>query len=99
MGSALADAGARFGVQVRVFMVRVSCRQKPGRRLLMEMLQAQVSESPSRETASGRAYLRSNPEHPGSLGIAISEAIEYAMHNNAKYAWVQCSTPCCSTRP
>ena len=85
-GSALADAGARFGVQVRVFMVRVSCRQKPGRRLLMEMLQAQVSESPSRETASGRAYLRSNPEHPGSLGIAISEAIEYAMHNNAKYA-------------
>jgi tryptophan synthase beta chain len=78
-GSALAHAGAVFGVGVRVFMVRVSFRQKPGRRILMELWGAQVEESPSASTDSGRHYLASDPEHPGSLGIAISEAVEAAV--------------------
>ncbi len=78
-GSALAHAGAIFGVGVRVFMVRVSYRQKPGRRVLMEMCGAKVEESPSASTESGRRYLEADPEHPGSLGIAISEAVEAAV--------------------
>ncbi len=78
-GSALAHAGARFGVDVRVFMVRVSYRQKPGRRILMEMCGAKVAESPSPLTAFGRTLLRADPDHPGSLGIAISEAMEEAL--------------------
>lgn len=78
-GSALAHAGVLFGVGVRVFMVRVSYRQKPGRRILMELCGAKVEESPSPSTESGRRYLASDPEHPGSLGIAISEAVEAAV--------------------
>jgi tryptophan synthase beta chain len=78
-GSALAHAGAIFGVGVRVFMVRVSYRQKPGRRVLMEMCGAKVEESPSASTESGRRYLADDPEHPGSLGVAISEAVEAAV--------------------
>ncbi len=86
-GSALAHAGALFGVAVRVFMVRVSFRQKPGRRILMELFGAKVSESPSDLTDSGRRYLAKDPQHPGSLGIAISEAVETAVRGqNAKYS-------------
>jgi len=86
-GSALAHAGSIFGVKVRVFMVRVSFRQKPGRRILMELFGASVVESPSQITESGKRYYALDPDHPGSLGIAISEAVELAATNeNIKYS-------------
>ena len=75
-GSALAFAGALFGLEVKVFMVRVSYDQKPYRRALMETYGAKCIASPSSETNSGRAILAKNKDHPGSLGIAISEAVE-----------------------
>jgi tryptophan synthase beta chain len=86
-GSALAFAGALFGLEVQVFMVRVSFDQKPYRRALMESWGARCIASPSRETASGRAILAQRPDHPGSLGIAISEAVEVAaQREDSKYA-------------
>jgi tryptophan synthase beta chain len=80
-GSALAYAGSRFGIETRVFMVRSSFRQKPGRRIIMELFGGTVLESPSDTTDSGRKYFSQDPEHPGSLGIAISEAVETAAKN------------------
>ncbi len=77
-GSALAMAGQMFGLKVRVFMVRVSWEQKPSRRTMMESWDAEVIPSPSNITASGRKALDADPESPGSLGIAISEAVEEA---------------------
>jgi tryptophan synthase beta chain len=77
-GSSLAFAGALFGLQVDVYMVRISYEQKPYRRGLMESYGARCVPSPSSETASGRAVLASRPDHPGSLGVAISEAVEVA---------------------
>ena len=77
-GSALAFAGALFGLDVQVFMVRVSYDQKPYRRAFMETFGARCVPSPSHETAFGRTVLASSPESPGSLGIAISEAVEVA---------------------
>lgn len=86
-GSALAQAGLAFGVQVKVFMVRISYRQKPGRRILMELFGADVSESPGDTTDSGRSFYEQDPDHPGSLGIAISEAVEIAAKNeDIKYS-------------
>ena len=86
-GSSLAFAGAVFGLHVDVFMVRVSYDQKPYRRALMESYGARCVPSPSPETASGRAVLDSRPDHPGSLGIAISEAVEVAaQRDDTKYA-------------
>jgi tryptophan synthase beta chain len=86
-GSSLAFAGALFGLEVQVFMVRVSFDQKPYRRALMETYGARCIASPSNETASGRAILAKRADHPGSLGIAISEAVEIAaQHDDAKYA-------------
>ncbi len=86
-GSALAFAGALFGIEVQVFMVRVSYDQKPYRRALMETYGARCIPSPSNETQSGRAILAKNPNHLGSLGIAISEAVEVAaQHDDTKYA-------------
>lgn len=78
-GSALAQAGAEFKVKVDVFMVRISYRQKPGRRTLMELYGADVKESPSNTTESGSKFFQLDPNHPGSLGIAISEAVETAV--------------------
>jgi tryptophan synthase beta chain len=63
-----------------IFMVRVSYNQKPYRRALMETYGARCVASPSNETASGRAILEQRADHPGSLGIAISEAVEQAAH-------------------
>jgi tryptophan synthase beta chain len=77
-GCALAMAGQMFGIEVRVYMVRVSYEQKPYRRSMMETWGAQVFASPSSETRSGRRILDLEPESPGSLGIAISEAVEEA---------------------
>jgi len=86
-GSALAQAGAEFGVKVDVFMVRISYRQKPGRRTLMELYGADVRESPSNTTESGKKFFNVDPNHPGSLGIAISEAVETAVKNQGvKYS-------------
>ena len=86
-GSALAFAGALFGIEVQVFMVRVSYDQKPYRRALMETYGARCVPSPSNETQSGRAILAKDAKHPGSLGIAISEAVEVAAsRDDTKYA-------------
>ncbi len=86
-GSALAYAGALFGIEVQVFMVRVSYQQKPYRRALMETYGAHCTPSPSTETQSGRAILAQQADHPGSLGIAISEAVEVAAsRDDTKYA-------------
>ncbi|HHH40383.1 MAG TPA: TrpB-like pyridoxal phosphate-dependent enzyme [Chloroflexi bacterium] len=78
-GSALAMAGAFFDIEVQVFMVKVSYHQKPYRRILMESFGARVTPSPSEETEAGRKVLAENPDSPGSLGIAISEAVEAAV--------------------
>jgi tryptophan synthase beta chain len=86
-GSSLSFAGALFGIEVKVFMVRVSYNQKPYRRAMMETYGAKCIASPSNETNSGRAILQQNKDHPGSLGIAISEAVEVAATNDdTKYA-------------
>ena len=86
-GSALAMACAFFGLECKVFMVRVSYDQKPYRRALMEVFGASVTASPSMETHAGRAILAGHPDSPGSLGIAISEAVEVAAQDHqTKYA-------------
>jgi tryptophan synthase beta chain len=86
-GSALAYAGALFGIEVQVFMVKVSYQQKPYRRALMETYGARCVASPSMETNVGRAILAKTPDSTGSLGIAISEAVEVAAaHDDTKYA-------------
>ena len=86
-GSSLAMAGALFGIEIEVFMVRVSYDQKPYRRALMEAYGARCVASPSAETNSGRAILAQRADHPGSLGIAISEAVEVAAQSeDTKYA-------------
>ena len=77
-GSSLAFAGALFGIEVQVFMVRVSYDQKPYRRALMETYGASCVASPSPLTAYGRAVLEQDPDCKGSLGMAISEAVEVA---------------------
>ena len=78
-GSALSYAGAMFGVEIKVYMVRASYDQKPYRRLMMETYGASVVASPSMETDAGRAILAEHPNSTGSLGIAISEAVEDAI--------------------
>ena len=86
-GSSLAFAGSLFGLEVEVFMVRVSYDQKPYRRALMETYGARCIPSPSGETAAGRAALEAKPDHLGSLGLAISEAVEVAaQRDDTKYA-------------
>ncbi len=86
-GSALAFAGALFGIDIQVFMVKVSYQQKPYRRALMETYGARCIASPSMETNVGRAILAKTPDSTGSLGIAISEAVEVAAtHDDTKYA-------------
>jgi tryptophan synthase beta chain len=77
-GSALALAGSFFDMDIEVYMVKVSYNQKPYRRVLMETFGAQVFASPTDRTNYGRALLAENPDNPGSLGIAISEAVEVA---------------------
>ena len=77
-GSALSMAAAVFGIELEVFMVRVSYDQKPYRRGLMETFGASVTPSPSTRTQAGRAILAEHPDSTGSLGIAISEAVEIA---------------------
>jgi len=78
-GSALAMACAFFDLECKVYMVKVSYHQKPYRRVLMETWGARVVPSPSPDTQAGRAVLEKDPDSPGSLGIAISEAVEDAV--------------------
>jgi tryptophan synthase beta chain len=86
-GSALAFAGALFGLEVKVYMVKVSFQQKPYRKALMEAWGAQCVASPSNETNAGRQILKEHPNSTGSLGIAISEAVEVAAtHDDTKYS-------------
>ena len=86
-GSALAIAGAMFGLDVDVFMVRVSYDQKPYRRSFIQSFGADVVPSPSERTNAGRAILAADPDSTGSLGIAISEAVEVAAtHEDVKYS-------------
>jgi tryptophan synthase beta chain len=81
-GSALAFACELMDIDCKVFMVRVSYNQKPYRRVLMETWDAEVVPSPDAETPMGQAFLEQDPEHPGSLGIAISEAVFTAGTND-----------------
>ncbi len=86
-GSSLAFAGAVFGLEIQVFMVKVSFNQKPYRRALMETYGARCVASPSMETEVGRRILAATPDSNGSLGIAISEAVEIAaQREDTKYA-------------
>ena len=77
-GSALALGASFFGLESKVYMVKVSYHQKPYRRMLMEVFGAKVVPSPSEDTQCGRQILATDPDSPGSLGIAISEAVEDA---------------------
>jgi len=86
-GTSLSFAGSLFDLDVTVFQVRVSYDQKPYRRAVMETYGARCIASPSNETNYGRSVLAGRPDHPGSLGIAISEAVEIAATNDdTKYA-------------
>ncbi|HDQ70467.1 MAG TPA: TrpB-like pyridoxal phosphate-dependent enzyme [Chloroflexi bacterium] len=86
-GSALSFATQFFGLKCKVFMVTISYHQKPYRRVMMETWGGSVVPSPSSETNAGRVILAQDPETTGSLGIAISEAIEYAVtHDGWKYS-------------
>lgn len=86
-GSALAMCCNMFGLECKVFMVRISFQQKPYRRIMMETWGADCVASPSEETNAGRAILAADPDSPGSLGIAISEAVESAvMSEDTKYS-------------
>jgi tryptophan synthase beta chain len=86
-GSALAFATAQFGLECEVWQVRASYDQKPYRKIMMETFGATVHPSPSDLTESGRAVLAAHPDSTGSLGIAISEAVEMAAANpDARYA-------------
>lgn len=77
-GSALSLACQHFGLECQVFMVKVSFHQKPYRKIFMQLFGAEAVASPSELTQSGRAILEKDPDSPGSLGIAISEAVELA---------------------
>ncbi len=86
-GSSLALAGSLFGLEIEVFMVRISYDQKPYRRAFMETFGATCHASPSNLTESGRKILAENPDNTGSLGIAISEAVEVAaQRDDTKYS-------------
>lgn len=83
-GSALSMACNFFDLDLEVYMVKVSYQQKPYRRMLMETFGAQVFASPTDRTQFGRSILAENPDSPGSLGIAISEAVEMAATSNGR---------------
>jgi len=86
-GSALSMAGAMFGIEIKVYMVKISYNQKPYRRILMEAWGAKCVASPSEDTEVGRRVLREDPECTGSLGMAISEAVEdAASREDTKYS-------------
>jgi pyridoxal-phosphate dependent TrpB-like enzyme len=81
-GSALSFAGACFGIEIKVYMVAISYHQKPYRRVMMETWGGNCVPSPSPDTQAGRAMLAKDPNCPGSLGLAISEAVEDCVSRN-----------------
>lgn len=83
-GSALSMAGSFFDLNIEVYMVRVSYNQKPYRRLMIETFGGEVYSSPTNRTAYGRAVLAEDPDTPGTLGMAISEAVEAAVTSEGK---------------
>lgn len=86
-GSAMSFACQMFGLKCMVYMVKVSFEQKPYRKIFMQLFGADIAASPSRLTEFGRKILNDNAENPGSLGIAISEALEDTVsHEGTKYA-------------
>ena len=86
-GSALSFACQHFGIECEVYMVKISYNQKPYRKIMMNTWGATVHASPSNRTQAGRQILAENPDSPGSLGIAISEAVEVAAQNpEVRYA-------------
>ena len=86
-GTALSYASMLFGLKCKVFMVKTSFEQKPYRRVMIETYGGEVTPSPSASTEYGRKVLKENPVHPGTLGVAISEALEVVSKSkNAKYA-------------
>jgi tryptophan synthase beta chain len=86
-GSALALAAALFDIDLTVYMTRSSYLQKPYRKVLMEIYGAKVHASPSTQTRIGKSFLEKDPDHPGSLGVAISEAVEDCVtHDDTKYS-------------
>jgi tryptophan synthase beta chain len=86
-GTALSFACSSLGLECYVYMVRASYDQKPYRRIMMESYGATVTPSPSTKTQSGRKILEQDPNSPGSLGIAISEAVEVAVQSGGKYKY------------
>lgn len=86
-GSSLAYACSLFDIECKVYMVKCSYEQKPYRRIMMETWGAKCVPSPSKDTQAGKKVLSEDPDNPGSLGIAISEAVEdAATHDNTKYS-------------
>ncbi|MBU0533173.1 MAG: TrpB-like pyridoxal phosphate-dependent enzyme [Candidatus Omnitrophica bacterium] len=86
-GSALSFAGALFDIEIKVYMVAISYHQKPYRRIMMETWGGKCVPSPSPDTNAGRAMLAKDPNCPGSLGLAISEAVEdAATHDDTHYS-------------
>jgi tryptophan synthase beta chain len=86
-GTALSIACAMFGLECHVYMVKISYEQKPYRAIVMRSYGATVLPSPSDQTRSGRSILEQDPDSPGSLGIAISEAVEAAVTSEGKYKY------------
>ncbi len=84
-GSATALAASIYNLPAQIFMVSISFKQKPLRKTVMNLYRGNVVPSPSNLTEYGRKILRENPDHPGTLGIGISEAIEYALDHNYRY--------------
>src|SRR4030043_26145 len=88
-GSALAFAAMMFGLKATVYMVRASYDQKPYRKMMMQAFGADVYASPSKHTEAGRKILKEDPNNKGSLGIAISEAVEDALVNEVEANYTQ----------
>lgn len=84
-GTAVALAASMYDLASTIFMVKVSYEQKPMRKTIMELYGGEVYASPTDLTEFGRKVLKENPNHPGSLGVAMSEAIEYALDHNYRY--------------
>ncbi len=84
-GTATTVAASLAGITSKIFMVKISFNQKPLRKQIIELYGGEIVPSPSRETKFGTEILSGNPDHPGTLGIAISEAVEYALEHDLKY--------------
>jgi tryptophan synthase beta chain len=84
-GSATALAASLYGLPAQIFMVKISFEQKPLRKTVMNLYNGNVVSSPSNLTEYGRKILKENPDTPGTLGIGISEAVEYALDNDYRY--------------